>query len=44
LRHGPLVVMRGETKRHWIHAIAKTATVTTPRISLTLRFFSDARH
>ena len=41
LRHGQLVVMRGETQRHWLHAIAKTATVTTPRISLTFRTFDD---
>lgn len=39
LRHGQFIVMRGETQRHWLHAVAKTATVGTPRISLTFRRF-----
>jgi alkylated DNA repair dioxygenase AlkB len=39
LRHGQFIVMRGETQRHWLHAVAKTATVSTPRISLTFRRF-----
>ncbi|MGJ7916153.1 alpha-ketoglutarate-dependent dioxygenase AlkB family protein [Massilia sp. LXY-6] len=39
LRHGQLIVMRGQTQRHWLHAVAKTATVSTPRISLTFRRF-----
>jgi alkylated DNA repair dioxygenase AlkB len=42
LRHGQLIVMRGETQRHWLHAVAKTATVSTPRISLTFRRFDGA--
>lgn len=39
LRHGQFIVMRGETQRHWLHAVMKTATVTSPRISLTFRRF-----
>jgi alkylated DNA repair dioxygenase AlkB len=39
LRHGQFIVMRGDTQRHWLHAVAKTATVSTPRISLTFRRF-----
>jgi alkylated DNA repair dioxygenase AlkB len=39
LRHGQFIVMRGETQRHWLHAVGKTATVSTPRISLTFRRF-----
>jgi alkylated DNA repair dioxygenase AlkB len=39
LRHGQFIVMRGETQRHWLHAVAKTATVSTPRISMTFRRF-----
>jgi alkylated DNA repair dioxygenase AlkB len=41
LRHGQFIVMRGETQRHWVHAVAKTATVSTPRISLTFRRFAN---
>jgi alkylated DNA repair dioxygenase AlkB len=41
LCHGQFIVMRGETQRHWLHAVAKTVTVTSPRISLTFRFFRD---
>lgn len=37
LRHGQLLVMRGETQQHWQHAIAKTAGVQTPRVNLTFR-------
>lgn len=40
LRHCQFIVMRGETQRHWLHAVAKTATATTPRISLTFRRFA----
>jgi alkylated DNA repair dioxygenase AlkB len=40
LRHGQFIVMRGETQRHWLHAVAKTTTVSTPRISLTFRRFA----
>jgi alkylated DNA repair dioxygenase AlkB len=40
LRHGQFIVMRGETQRHWLHAVTKTATVSTPRISLTFRRFA----
>ena len=43
LRHGQLIVIRGETQRHWLHAIAKTTTVAAPRISLTFRTFDDTR-
>jgi alkylated DNA repair dioxygenase AlkB len=40
LRHGQFIVMRGETQRHWLHAVAKSSTVSTPRISLTFRRFN----
>jgi alkylated DNA repair dioxygenase AlkB len=42
LRHGQLIVMRGSTQRHWLHAIAKTSIVAAPRISLTFRTFDEA--
>jgi alkylated DNA repair dioxygenase AlkB len=41
LRHGQFIVMRGETQRHWLHAVAKTTTVSMPRISLTFRVFKS---
>ncbi|MFY0524151.1 alpha-ketoglutarate-dependent dioxygenase AlkB family protein [Archangium gephyra] len=41
LRHGQFIVMRGETQRHWLHAVMKTFTVTSPRINLTFRTFDD---
>ena len=34
---GSLLVMRGLTQRHWLHAIPKTAVPTGPRINLTFR-------
>lgn len=37
LAHGQLIVMRGDTQRHWRHAIMKSTRVQTPRISLTFR-------
>jgi alkylated DNA repair dioxygenase AlkB len=40
LRHGQFIVMRGETQRHWLHAVAKTTTACSPRISLTFRRFA----
>jgi alkylated DNA repair dioxygenase AlkB len=41
LRHGQFIVMRGATQQHWLHALAKTAKVATPRISLTFRTFDE---
>lgn len=39
LHHGQLIVMRGATQRHWLHAVDKTAVAVGPRISLTFRTF-----
>lgn len=39
LQHGQLIVMRGETQKYWLHALLKTKSETTPRISLTFRQF-----
>lgn len=36
---GQLVIMRGETQRHWLHAVMKTAAYVGPRVSLTFRNF-----
>ena len=37
LTHGSLLVMRGETQRHWVHGVPKQARVTEPRVNLTFR-------
>ncbi len=41
LHHGQLIVMRGETQQHWLHAVMKTTRVHEPRISLTFRQFLE---
>ena len=37
LEHGSLLLMKGATQEHWLHALPKTKRVTTPRINLTFR-------
>lgn len=37
LPHGSLLVMKGETQTHWLHAITKTKKVKLPRVNLTFR-------
>ena len=37
LPHGSLLVMSGDTQRHWQHALAKTARQVGERINLTFR-------
>lgn len=37
LRHGTLLVMRGELQRHWKHAVPKRAGVAGSRFNLTFR-------
>lgn len=39
LEHGSLLVMKGETQHHWLHALPKTTKVKAPRINLTFRTF-----
>lgn len=41
LPHGQLIVMRGNTQHHWLHAIMKSTKVAEPRINLTFRTFID---
>lgn len=45
LSHGQLLVMRGETQSHWLHAVMKSAKIHEPRINLTFRTIlrSDVR-
>lgn len=37
LPHGSVLIMRGETQRHWLHQIAKSRRAMSPRINLTFR-------
>ena len=37
LHHGSLLVMAGETQRHWRHAVPRTRRPVGPRINLTFR-------
>jgi len=37
VEHGDLIIMRGETQRHWQHRIAKDPRVHEERINLTFR-------
>jgi len=43
LEHGSLLVMKGETQHHWVHAMPKTRKISTPRINLTFRRFFGSR-
>lgn len=37
LTHGSLLVMKGETQKHWLHRLPPTKKVHRPRINLTFR-------
>ena len=37
LAHGSLLIMQGETQKHWLHRLPPTVKVTEPRINLTYR-------
>lgn len=39
LKHGQLIVMRGNTQAHWLHAVMKASHIHEPRINLTFRTF-----
>jgi len=41
LENGSLLVMKGETQHHWVHAMPKTKKIHTPRINLTFRSFAE---
>lgn len=40
LAHGSLLLMAGDTQRHWRHSVPKTRRHVAPRISLTFRLVS----
>lgn len=37
LENGSLLVMKGETQRHWLHQLPKRTKISAPRINLTFR-------
>ena len=43
LPHGSLLVMAGDTQRHYRHALPRTAKPVAPRINLTFRWIDQAR-
>ena len=43
LPHGSLLVMSGDTQRHYRHALPRTAKPVAPRINLTFRWIDQAR-
>ncbi|WP_447585121.1 alpha-ketoglutarate-dependent dioxygenase AlkB family protein [Pseudoxanthomonas mexicana] len=43
LPHGSLLVMAGDTQRHYRHALPRTAKAVAPRINLTFRWIDPAR-
>ncbi|SHJ35858.1 DNA-N1-methyladenine dioxygenase [Hymenobacter daecheongensis DSM 21074] len=38
---GSLLLMRGSTQQHWLHAVPKTAVPTGPRLNLTFRLVTE---
>lgn len=42
LRHGDLLVMRGDTQDHWEHCVPRRAHVASPRLNLTFRQMRDS--
>src|SRR3546814_21132717 len=43
LAHGSLLIMAGETQRHYRHALPRSARVSEPRINLTFRWVGTGR-
>ena len=43
LEHGSLLTMRGETQRHWSHALPKSRRVADERINLTFRVMKSGQ-
>ncbi|MFK7815741.1 MAG: alpha-ketoglutarate-dependent dioxygenase AlkB [Gammaproteobacteria bacterium] len=37
LHHGSLLIMKGETQKHWLHCLPLTKKVNAPRVNLTFR-------
>ncbi len=41
LKHGSLLLMRGEIQQYWLHALPKSKKIKNPRINLTFRQFQE---
>ncbi|MFX0558466.1 alpha-ketoglutarate-dependent dioxygenase AlkB family protein [Maribacter sp. CXY002] len=41
LKHGSLLVMKGDTQTHWLHRLPPSKRITTPRINLTFRTIAE---
>ncbi len=41
LQQGSLLLMKGQTQRHWLHRLPPTTKVTSPRINLTFRCMNE---
>lgn len=41
LEHGSLLVMKGETQRHWLHMLPTSKKILKPRVNLTFRTIID---
>ena len=41
LEHGSLLVMKGETQRHWLHMLPTSKKILGPRVNLTFRTIID---
>ena len=37
LEHGSLLLMRGDTQKHWKHQVPKSVKISAPRVNLTFR-------
>jgi alkylated DNA repair dioxygenase AlkB len=43
LEHGSLLVMKGTTQTHWLHALPKSKKVIMPRVNLTFRLMDGIK-
>jgi len=41
LESGSLLLMQGETQKHWLHSLPKTKKIDSPRVNLTFRTFIE---
>jgi alkylated DNA repair dioxygenase AlkB len=41
LAHGSLLLMAGETQKHWLHRLPPTKKISSPRVNLTFRTIAE---
>ncbi|PJJ84109.1 alpha-ketoglutarate-dependent dioxygenase AlkB family protein [Mucilaginibacter auburnensis] len=44
LQHGSLLLMKGVTQTHWLHALPRSKKIKSPRINLTFRMMAEVGH